>query len=444
MKELAFKLCDRLKNKYRLEGEVFVSKTQGTSIEISEGRCEKFNLFNDNGIGVRVLQDRKWGLSYATQLDKDPDALITSALENSRHNVSDEFNSLAAASPATPAADLDIYDTAISSVGVNDKLKMMQELERKALVPDKRITKVLTAAYTDSLFQQTIVNTQGVAVSWEETFFSCMLELKAEQDTKIQVGGDSQTKRFFSELDLDSIIKQATFRTVSMLGARSGPTQKMPVVLDPYVGSEFLALVASGVSAESIQRKKSPFINYLGSKISADFVNIVDDGTMKRGIGSSPYDDEGVPTQRTAILSGGILQGFLYDTYTAARGRTKSTGNASRGSFMGAPGVGVNNFYLEKGTQTQAELLRGVKQGLYVMEVMGMHTADPISGDFSVGVSGLWIENGQLSYPVQGVAMAGNILELLKNMEAVGNDLKFYGNVGCPTIKIKEMMISGE
>jgi PmbA protein len=443
MKELATQLCDRLKNKYGLDGEVFVSKTQGTNIEISEGHCEKFNLFNDNGIGVRVLKDGKWGLSYGTQLDKDPDELITSALENSRHNVSDEFNALAPAA-ASAAGDLAIYDQAIATISVNDKLKMMMDLERKALVPDPRITKVLTAAYTDSLFQQTIINTRGVAVSWEETFFSCMLELKAEQDTKIQVGGDSQTKRFFSELDLDNIIKQATFRTVSMLGARSVTTQKVPVVFDPYVGSEFLAMVASGVSAESIQRKKSPFINSQGKKISADFITIIDDGTMTRGIGSSPFDDEGVPTQRTAILRAGVLQGFLYDTYTASRDRTKSTGNASRGSFMGSPGVGVNNFYLEKGDRTPEELLQDVSQGLYVMEVMGMHTADPITGDFSVGVSGLWIENGRLSYPVQGVAMAGNILELMKNIEAVGSDLKFYGNVGCPTIKIKEMMISGE
>ncbi len=437
-------LIKQIKNKFNLEGEVFISQSKGTSIEVSEGLCEKFNLFQDHGIGIRVLKDKKWGLSYTTNIQVDADELISAAIHNADYNISDEYNVLPAGRPAGISfEELNIYDESIRQLDAKNKLQMMMRLEKEALSADQQISKVLAAVYTDNEFTQTIYNTQGVEAHWQETLFSAVLELKAEQDTKVQVGGESQSRRFFGDLDFEKLVDKAVFRTVRMLGAKSVPTQKIPVVLDPYVGCEFLAMLAGSVSADNIQRKKSPLIGKLNTKIAADSIQIIDDGRLRRGLGSGPYDDEGVPTQRTQIVRDGILGKILYDGYTAARDKTVSTGNASRGSFMGSPGVGVNNFYLEQGKISRTELLKSIKQGLYVMEVMGMHTADPITGDFSVGVSGLWIENGQLTYPVQGVAMADNILNLLQNIELVGDDLKFYGNVGSPTIKIKEIMVSG-
>lgn len=443
MRELALRVISRLKT-HKLTGEVFISQTKGVNIEVSDGQCEKFNLFNDMEVGIRILKDNKWGLAYSTRLDSNIDDLIAGAVQNAAHNVADEFNVMPATQSKKPAVkDLNIYDGAITEMGVNEKLKLVIDLEKKALQAGKQISKVLVAGYTDSLYQQTIANTTGLEVNWQETFFSAMLELKAELDAKIQVGGDTQTKRFFRELKFDQLIDQAVFKTISMLGAKVIATKKIPVVFDPYVGCEFLALISAGISADNVQRKKSPFADKKESSITPEFVNIFDDGTIMRAVGSSPYDDEGIPTQRTVVIEKGVLKNFLYDSYTAAKDKTESTGNASRGSFMSAPGVGINNFYLEPGKISRQELLSKVKNGLYVMEVMGMHTADSITGYFSVGVSGLWIENGNLTWAVQGVAMAGNILELLSNIEMVSDDLRFYGNVGSPTIKIKEMMISG-
>ncbi|MDD5260113.1 MAG: TldD/PmbA family protein [bacterium] len=444
MLDLGKRLIKQIKNKFNLAGEVFISQSKGASIEVSEGLCEKFNLFQDHGIGIRILKDKKWGLSYTTDIQVDADTLISSAIHNADYNISDEYNLLATGQSAGISfEELNIYDESIRQLDAKNKLQMMLRLEKEALAADPQINKVLAAVYTDNEFTQTILNTQGVEVHWQETLFSAVLELKAEQDTKVQVGGESQSRRFFGDLDFDKLVDKAVFRTVRMLGAKSVPTQKIPVVLDPYVGCEFLAMLAGGVSADNIQRKKSPLVGKLNTKIAADSIQIIDDGRLRRGLGSGPYDDEGVPTQKTQIVRDGILAAILYDGYTAARDKTVSTGNASRGSFMGSPGVGVNNFYLEQGKVSRAELLKSIKQGLYVMEVMGMHTADPITGDFSVGVSGLWIENGQLTYPVQGVAMADNILKVLQNIELIGNDLKFYGNVGSPTIKIREIMVSG-
>ncbi|MDD5131682.1 MAG: TldD/PmbA family protein [bacterium] len=444
MLELGRQLIKQVKDKFKLDGEVFISQSQGTSIEVSEGLCEKFNLFQDQGIGIRILKDKKWGLSYTTNVRVDADELISSALRNADYNIRDEYNLLSAGRPAGISfEELNIYDASIRQLDAKNKLQMMLRLEKEALSADKQINKVLAAVYTDNEFTQTIINTQGVEVHWQETLFSAVLELKAEQDTKVQVGGESQSRRFFGDLDFEDLVNKAIFRTVRMLGAKSIPTQKIPVVLDPYVGCEFMALIAGSVSADNIQRKKSPLIGKMNQQIAASSIQIIDDGRLRRGLGSGPYDDEGVPTQRTQVIRDGVLEKILYDGYTAARDKTTSTGNASRGSFMGSPGVGVNNFYLEPGNISSVELIKSIKQGIYVMEVMGMHTADPITGDFSVGVSGLWIENGQLTYPVQGIAMADNTLNLLQNIELLGNDLKFYGNVGSPTIKIKEIMVSG-
>lgn len=440
----AEQILERIKKVPGIEGEVFSSEIKGTTIEVSEAHCEKFNMYHDCGVGVRILKDQKWGLAYATQMD-DIDTMIARAITQAEHNVADAYNILPAAKKQNvPTDQLQIYDREIERLSSHDKIQLLLDLEAKALVSALMIKKVLTAAYADSLYEQCIMNTKGVAVRWQETFFTVALELKAEQDTKIQVGGDSQSKRFFQELDFPSLIERAVFRTVKMLGAKSISTQKIPVIFDPYVSCEFLALVASAVNADNIHKTKSPFLNKLHTKIAADFIHVIDDGILKRGVGTSPYDDEGIPTQRQEVIKGGILQCFLYDSYTANRDKKSSTGNASRGSFMSPPGVGVNNFYLEKGKYTADQLIQSVEQGLYVIEVMGMHTTDPVTGDFSVGVSGLWIENGQFAYPVQGVAMAGNMVTLLGNIEMVGSNLRFYGNVGSPTVKIREIMVSGE
>lgn len=165
---------------------------------------------------------------------------------------------------------------------------------------------------------------------------------------------------------------------------------------------------------------------------------------MKGGVATSPFDDEGIPKRRTVLVKDGILSTFLYDSYTARKDKAASTGNAIRSSFKALPSVGITNFFLEKGGTRREELIASTDKGLYVMEIMGMHTADPVSGDFSLGVNGLWIERGEFSFPVHGVTIAGNVLDLLNSIDAIGDDLEFYGSLGSPTIRISNLLISGE
>jgi PmbA protein len=170
----------------------------------------------------------------------------------------------------------------------------------------------------------------------------------------------------------------------------------------------------------------------------------VDDSLYDEGIVSFPFDGEGFPAQRTVLVENGILQGFLYDVYTANKGQTRSTGNGARSSFRSLPGVGTTNFFFQAGSKPATELVHEVSHGLYITEVMGMHTANPISGDFSVGAAGLLIENGEVTHPVRGITIAGNLQDLLQDVDGVGDDLRFFGSRGAPTLRVKALSVAGE
>jgi PmbA protein len=229
-----------------------------------------------------------------------------------------------------------------------------------------------------------------------------------------------------------------------MLGAAPVATRKAVVLLDPYVATGFLGLIGPALTGEAVQKGRSLFAGKVGERVASDKITIIDDGLLGGGIASAPFDGEGVPTSRTILVKKGDLRGYLHNTYTAAKDGVQSTGNGVRSSFKGTPEVGMTNFYIEAGQIPVEQLIKDISSGIYVTEVMGMHTANPISGDFSVGVSGLLIENGELTRPVRGMAMGGNIIELLENIDAVGNDLHFFIGKGSPTLRVAQLTISGQ
>jgi PmbA protein len=216
------------------------------------------------------------------------------------------------------------------------------------------------------------------------------------------------------------------------------------VILDALVAEEFLAIMASGFSAENVQKKKSLFIGKLGQEVISPLITVYDDGLLEGGLGTAPSDDECVPTKKKTIIDKGRLSLFLYNTYSANKDGTLSTGNGMRGGFKGVPMVGVTNLYVDPGPYPLNELISATGKGLYVTEVMGIHTANPISGDFSVGATGFWIENGIKAYPVREVTIAGNIIDLMSNIDAVGSDLRFTGRINCPSLRVRELSIGGK
>jgi PmbA protein len=231
----------------------------------------------------------------------------------------------------------------------------------------------------------------------------------------------------------------AARRTLRKLGARPVPTQNVPVIFEPHVAREFLGDIFEAVSGESIFRKASFLVGRLGERIASSRLTVIDDGTLPSRVGSRPFDGEGLPTRRTIVINQGVLESYLLNTYTARKLGLKSTGNASRG-LVGAPTVEAGNLYIEGGSDSPEEIIRSVKRGLYVTELIGFGV-NTVTGDYSRSAGGLWIEDGKLEFPVQGVTIAGNLKEMLNQIEVVGNDLDFRGSIAAPTLLIGQMMI---
>jgi PmbA protein len=214
--------------------------------------------------------------------------------------------------------------------------------------------------------------------------------------------------------------------------------QKTPVILDKLVAVEFMGIFASFLSSENVQKGKSLLSGKLGKKVLSQKVSMIDNGLLPGKLGSRPIDDEGVSSREKTLIRGGTLLSYLYNTYTAKKDGVSSTGNAVRSGFSGLPSVGISNLYLEPVSKTDVissgEICRTADKCLYVTEAMGIHTANPISGEFSIGVSGLWIEKGEIAFPVKEAVISGNILSFFENIEAVGDDLTFFGNIGAPTL----------
>jgi PmbA protein len=238
--------------------------------------------------------------------------------------------------------------------------------------------------------------------------------------------------------------RNAAARALLLLGAKTMHGVKSHVILDNAVATEFLGIFSSLLSSESVQKGKSLLAHRKGEEVVNALISVVDDGLMEHKLGSRPFDDEGVPASRKYLIKDGVLQGFLYNVYTAKKEGVISTGNAVRGAFSGLPMVGPTNLYIPASPSSSGPegLCRAMGRGLYITDAMGVHTANPISGEFSIGVSGLWIEGGEVKYPVKEAVISGNILDLFKRVCSVGSDLKFYGNMGSPSLVIGPTDIS--
>jgi PmbA protein len=231
-----------------------------------------------------------------------------------------------------------------------------------------------------------------------------------------------------------------------MLGATKPETARVPVVLDPFAASEFLGVLADALSADAVLKGRSLFADRVGEHLGSDAFTLVDDGTILDGPAACPVDGEGVPSGRTELFTAGVLQGFLHSTYTARRagGGQRSTGNAKRGGYKSAPGVGTSNFFVEAGTRSVEDLYAMAEGGVLINELTGVHSgANPISGEFSVGATGLRIAGGGLAEPVREMTIASTLPDMLKGVLAVGDDLRFFMGVGTPSILIGEMTLAG-
>ncbi|MDT8901053.1 TldD/PmbA family protein [Anaeroselena agilis] len=423
--------------------EAYLLDSQSLLVEVADQAVETLKFANDTGLGVRVFaRDGRVGFAFATDISTASLAeTARQAIANSRITFPDTYNTLPASAGNIPS--LRLLDPAIGAAAVERKIELAKGVEAAARRRDGRVKRTERCVYEDAEYGVALANSNELAVSYRSGYCGLYGVVLAEDGGDVQTGMGLSYSRDFAALDPEEVGREAAREACLLLGAKEIGTVKAAIVLPPYVATNFLAVLVPALSADAVQKGRSLFRDSVGKKVASPFITLVDDGRLDGGVATSPVDGEGVLTGRTELITSGVLQGFLHNTYTAGRVGAASTGNGVRHSFRGMPEVGPTNIFFAKGETPRDELIGGVKEGLYITSVMGMHTANPISGDFSVGAAGVWIRDGQFTQPVRGVAIAGNILDFLGEVDAVGDDLRFFGSQGAPTLRIDKITISG-
>jgi PmbA protein len=441
-KEFAAEVAERAVKRGAGAAEVIVRQRTELSVGVRLGEVETLRESTDRGLGVRVLIDGKQASVSGSDFSRDAVvSLIDEAVELAHLTSADDTAGLPDPQElAKSIPDLDLYDEAIEELSPEEQIEMSLRAERAAQEYSDQIINFDGGGFDSSYGAVILANSLGFAGEFRTTSCSLASVPVAAEGGKMQRDYWYDVRRKLSALDSpEEIGLTAAKRTLRKLGARAVPTQSVPVVLEPTTARDLLGDIVSAASGESIFRKASFLVGQLGEQIANERLTVVDDGLIPGGLGSRPFDGEGLPTRRTIVIRKGVLESYLLNTYTARKLGLRSTGNAGRG-LTGAPGVEAGNLYIEPGLSPPDEIIKSVSKGLLITEFLGFGV-NIVTGDYSRSASGIWIENGELTFPVQGVTIAGNLKEMLNSIEMIGNDLDFRGSVVSPTLLIGRMTI---
>ncbi|HEV2690658.1 MAG TPA: TldD/PmbA family protein [Bryobacteraceae bacterium] len=427
------------------EAECTIGEGEEFSASVRMRSLETLKDAGSRGAGLRVLVGQHVGSSYTSDLSREGvRKLVDSALEIAAISTEDPHAGLPDSSElGSLPGDLQLYSDEIQGVDTEQRIAQALEAEEAALSADPRITNSEGASFDADTRERLFANSRGFLGSYRTS--SCSLST-----VPVAREGDSMERDYWfssartpASLEKPADIgRRAAERTLRRLGARKVSTQKVPVVFDPLTARTLLSNIFEAVDGEEIYRRASFLAGKLGERVAAETVTVVDDGTLPGLFGTSPFDDEGVPSRRTVVIDRGVLRNYLLNSYTARKLGMKTTGNAARG-ITGNASVGHGNFFLEKGQRAPEEIIRGTRKGLYVTELIGSGV-NIVTGDYSRGAAGLWIENGEFAYPVSEITIASNLSQMLMDIEVAGSDLEFQGSVASPTLLIREMTVSGQ
>jgi PmbA protein len=425
-------------------GDVVIATGESFSASVRLGAVEKVLNSHEKRMGLRLFAGKSSAITSTANFSREAaHTLVEDTLALARATASDEFSGLPLAEDlAHDYPDLDLADFSISLTPEN-KIALAREAEAAALQVDARITNSEGADFANSFREVVYANTLGFVGQYHSTTYSLSAAPVATYHGAMQRDYWYSSHRKFHQLETAAAIgRKAAERTLRRLGARRVKTQEAPVVFDPDVAASLLRHLAAAVSGSSLYRKTSFLLDKIDQKIAASGVWIEDDARIPAALGSKPFDGEGLPTRRIPIVEDGVLTNYLLDTYSARKLGLRSTGSASR-SFTDAPSPGPTNLFLKAGATPPEEIIRSVHSGLYVTELSGFGV-NPVTGDYSRGAVGLWIENGEFAYPVEEITIAGNLLAMFQNIEVIGNDLTLRSTIAAPTLKIANMTIAGE
>ncbi len=410
------------------------------------GQVEQLKEAGSRALGLRVFHGHRTASTSTSDLSPEGiEQLVSGAMALVRITSEDPFAGLPERDEfGSLSGDLDLFYEDVYSLPAIERIEYARRAEAAAMSADARIQNSGGGSFDAATGRKILANSRGFV--GESRRSSC--SISAQPIAQSPDGGMQRDYWYSSQRSLglldspESVGLEAARRTVRKLGARKVATQRVPLVFAPEVASSILGSILGAINGNAVYRSSSFLAGKLGETVAGSNLTVIDDGTMVGGFGSSYFDGEGLPTRRKVVLDKGVLISYLLNTYTARKLGLQSTGNASRG-LAGSPGIGAGNFYLEPGTKTPEQIIAEIPNGLYVTDLIG-HGVNIVTGDYSHGASGLWIENGELAYPVEEITVAGNLKEMLHNISEIGNDLIFRSSMACPTLRVEGMTIAGE
>ena len=435
------------------EVEAYVSRGKSTEVKVFEGGVESLSVAESAGVGIRVVTapgvaaggGRRQGFAYAGSLDDD---VVAETLEEARDNAgfgtSDEFLGLAVPD-GVAVPDLDLWRDDLATLPTGKKVEAALELERLVRAGDPRIRQVESSYWGDSASESAVATSTGIAGSSRRTTCYVSAYAIAGEGADTQTGAGYSVGRSPDDVSLEAAAADAVLRATRLLGARKPASARVTVVLEPRITATLLSILAGTLDGEAVLKGRSLFAQRVGEAVSVPRLTVVDDPTDPEAYGASRIDAEGLACRRNVLIDGGILQGFLYNTYAGRRAGQPSTGSAVRAGFKSGPGIGARAVTAVPGTMSPAEILASVGDGLVVQSISGVHSGvNTVSGDFSVGAEGMMFRHGELAEPVREFTIASTIQRMLLEIVAIGNDLeRLPSSAAGLTIAIGDVSMSG-
>jgi PmbA protein len=440
-------LATRLLKKAHQQGadaaDVLVSEGTSFSVSVRKGEIETLKEAGSKALGVRVFVGKRTATTYTSDFSEPTlDALVAEVVGMARATEEDPAAGLPDEAPGETPPDLALYDSTLEDVPTDERIEAARRAEAVAFAASPEITNSGGATYGSDQGSVVLANSLGFLGSYRSSSAALSVVPIAERDGHMERDyWYTMSRSRAGLLAPEEVGRIAAERTLRRLGARKAETSEVPIVFDPETAAQILGHVFGALSGYAVFRDATFLKTRLGDTIAAPNVTIVDDGLRPGALGSRPFDGEGCATRRNVPVENGVLRHFLCDAYSARKIGAKPTGCARRG-VGGGPSVGASNLYLEPGDRTSGDIIGDVKRGLYVTDLIGFGV-NLVTGDYSQGASGMWIEDGQLTYPVHEVTIAGNLEQMLLDIDAIGNDIDFHSSVSAPTLRMKNMMVSG-
>lgn len=424
--------------------EAFVSRDHETDIRVYEGEVEHFVSAQSEGIGIRIIRDGRTGFAYAGTLDPSAIAeVLAEARDNVTFGTTDEWAGLASPD-GVDVVPQELWSERLAGYSTEDKIALTKELERLTLATDSRV-RIDDANYADVMVESAVATTTGIRRAGRENGCYVSVSTMADDGDETQTGFGFSVGRSPDDFDLGKAAREAADRATRLLGATKPASRRTTVVFDPYVTAMLLGVVSSTLNGEAVAKGRSLFKDRVGDQVASPLFTLVDDPTNPLAYTATDLDGEGLAARRNELITDGVLQGFVHNSYSARRVGAQSTGNAVRAGFKGSPGVGCLALQLRPGSRDQAALVADVDDGVLITAVQGLHSGvNPISGDFSVGASGLQITNGTPGAPLREFTIASTLQRMLLDVVEVGGDIDWLPmRAAGVSLVIRDVTVSG-